>query len=171
MGREIRKVPKNWEHPKSDRGYGRGMEFTPLYDQDYLTEITEWIKNHELWLKGEHEDQKEPDGCKEKFYAEWGGDPPHVEAYRPAWTEPADHFQVYETVSEGTPVSPVFATKEEMIEYLVANGDFWDQRRGNGGWSRSAAEGFVKFESCPSLIIANGKVMTGPESCAEIVNQ
>ena len=53
---------------------------------------------------------------------------------------------MYETVSEGTPVSPVFETKAELVEYLVRHGDYWDQSRGDGGWDRKSAEGFVDKE-------------------------
>jgi hypothetical protein len=62
-------------------------------------------------------------------------------------------FQVYETVSEGTPVTPPFATKEELVDYLVANGDFWDQHRGDGGWSRENAEAFVGAGFAMSLVV------------------
>lgn len=55
--------------------------------------------------------------------------PPEREYYRSWKDEDATWFQVWETVSEGTPVTPPFATKEELIDYLVANGDFWDQKR------------------------------------------
>ena len=59
---------------------------------------------------------------------------------------------MYETVSEGTPVTPPFATKEELVNYLVEHGDFWDQHRGHGGWSRENAEHFVQAEWAPSGI-------------------
>ena len=82
-------------------------------------------------------------------------------------------WQVYETVSEGTPVTPPFETREELVEYLVANGDFWDQKRRTEGrssmpcepWPRKQAESFV-FGSgwSPSLVVANGRVMSGVEA-------
>jgi hypothetical protein len=67
-------------------------------------------------------------------------------------------WQVWETVSEGSPVTPAFSTPEELIEYLVANGDSWDQKRLDGGWERSSAEQFVKSGWAPSLITAGGHV-------------
>jgi len=121
MGREIRRVPKGWEHPKNDRG------FQPMYDEDYETAITQWIENHNLWLIGKHPDQKKyPDAAKCKYYAEWEGNAPEVEYYRPKWKdEERTCFQVYETVSKGTPVTPVFESKEKLIEHLVEHGDDW----------------------------------------------
>lgn len=37
MGREIRRVPMDWEHPKDERGY-----FIPLFDRDYESVGLEW---------------------------------------------------------------------------------------------------------------------------------
>jgi putative sterol carrier protein len=41
----------------------------------------------------------------------------------PEWTaEEATHFMMYETCSEGTPISPAFSTIEELAHYLADNG-------------------------------------------------
>lgn len=158
MGREIRRVPPNWEHPKNERGY------IPLYDESYLDAITEWIDSHQKWLKGEHKDQiGDSDMKRYKYYADWAGNPPDVDSYRPEWKEDqATWFQVYETVSEGTPVTPPFATAEELVEYLATKGDFWDQQRGDGPWSRHAAQSFcLQGGYVPSAMIVNGKFIKG----------
>lgn len=60
-------------------------------------------------------------------------------------------WQVWETVSEGSPVTPVLSTREALIEYLVQHGDAWDQKQGDGGWKRENAEAFVKNEHAMSL--------------------
>ena len=155
MGREVRRVPGDWEHPrytKDDSPYrDRIGEHRPLYDDDYESVSEKWMADFNLWRAGEHPSQ--PCGyCK--YFWEYDS-PPDEESYRSRkWTEDeATHFQAYETVSEGTPVSPAFASKKELVDYLVANGDFWDQRRGTGGWSRKAAEQFVENESAPSLMV------------------
>lgn len=64
-----------------------------------------------------------------------------------------DGWQVWETVSEGSPVTPVLPTREALIDYLVAHGDAWDQKRGEGGWKRESAEAFVKAEYAMSLVM------------------
>jgi len=142
MGREIRRVPENWEHPKNDNG-----DYQPLYDADFDSRLKEWIDGYELWKKGEHPDQHE----NMKFW-EWCGGPPNPEYYHTKFVR-AEWFQVYETVSEGTPATPPFATKEELVEYLVQHGDFWDQNRGDGGWTREAAEQFVSVGWAPSMVM------------------
>jgi hypothetical protein len=63
------------------------------------------------------------------------------------WTETeppkGDGWQVWETVSGGSPVSPVFKTAEELIEYLVEGGDYRDRKNGRQAPSREAVEAFV----------------------------
>jgi hypothetical protein len=161
MGREIRRVPKGWEHPRGERGL-----FVPLHDEDYGTAISEWIDNHQKWLRGEHEDQIADPALKSQYqyFAQWAGGPPNVAEYRQRWESEPVCYQLYENVSEGTPVSPVFETPEALIDYLVANGDFWDQQRGEGRtYSRPAAENVVHGGYAPSLVIGNGQVMHGAE--------
>ncbi len=184
MGRELRRVPPNWKHPKkNNRTWKTEMVYQPMFDEPYIDNITEWIKNHQLWLRGEHPDQKDKDWdtSKYKFYAEYDGGPPDINYYRPDWEkEEMTWYQVYETVSEGTPVSPPFEKPEELIEYLVENGDFWDQKRREEGtssmpcapWTRKQAESFVLGTGwAPSGIIANGKFMSGVEGLAELSEQ
>lgn len=185
MGREIRKVIANWEHPRRDCPHSPwsggcddakrngGKCYQPLYRRSYIEAITEWIENHNLWLKGEHPDQQ--DGTSQyKYYAQWEGNAPDVEYYSPDWKEEEKTwFQVYETVSGGTPVSPAFATREELIEYLVVHGDFWDQLRGDGGWSRAAATRFVmKTGWAPSMIYSpSAGIVSGVEGMAAIASE
>ena len=75
-------------------------------------------------------------------------------------TEPpeGEGWQVWETVSEGSPITPVFPTRDGLIDYLVEYGDKWDQKRGDGGWKRENAESFVDAEWAPSLIGTAGKL-------------
>lgn len=65
----------------------------------------------------------------------------------------ATWFQMYETVSEGTPVSPPFPSLDALEDYLVNHGDFWDQRRGSGGWRREAAKSFCADGFACSMIV------------------
>jgi hypothetical protein len=173
MGREIRRVPPNWEHPTSDcrhspwkggcgeailRGDGRCSH--PLYDRDVETAFTEWLAEFEDWKSrgmaeanskyGEKYSADEP----YRGFCEWNGSPPSVEYYRPRWTEEPSWYQLYETVSEGTPVSPPFETQEELAQYLAENGDYWYQR--------DIQEGkFDTFRSKPTIEQARSLVGTG----------
>jgi hypothetical protein len=154
MGREIRKVPADWQHPRwtEDDALRPSLigKFRPLFDEDYETAAEGWIVSFKLWCEGEHPDQ-DPDT---KYY--WEQDsPPNKESYRDRkWTqEEATHFVVYETVSEGTPVTPAFATAESLIEHLATKGCDWD----SGPWDRGSAERFVKDGWAPSGIMRPGQ--------------
>lgn len=146
----------------------------PLYDRPYSEAISEWIHEHQLWEAGQHPDQLDGSGSQYRYYAEWGGNAPSVEYYRPEWKEEEmTWWQVYETVSEGTPVTPPFETREELVEYLVANGDFWDQQRRADGetmmrcdpWPRKRAESFVFGDGwAPSIVVSNDSIMSGVEA-------
>ena len=165
MGREIRRVPPHWEHPRytaddapTERCIG---EHRQLYDEPYIPALERWIEAHRKWESGK--DKGRADSGM-RFYAEYNGNPPDVAMYRPDWGDTATWYQVYQTVGEGSPVTPPFATQDELIDYLATHGDFWDQQRGNRPWSRANAERFVKSTGhAPSLVVSNGRVMDGHE--------
>lgn len=166
MGREVRRVPANWEHPRRDCHHSPwaggcseakrsgGKCYQPLHDRSFSQEAAEWKEGLRKWESGEDKDRAEHPGME---WWEWHGDPPNREYYQPEWKpEDMTHYQVYETVSEGTPVTPHFATPEELIDYLVAHGDYWDQYRGHGGWSRQSAEQFIGRGFAMSLMVQTG---------------
>lgn len=82
-------------------------------------------------------------------------------------------WQVWETVSEGSPITPVFATSEELVNHLCTVGTVWDQKTMRETWgrdhrlpSREAAEAFVMDGWAPSMVIVDGKSYTGIESAS-----
>jgi len=123
MGREIRKVPKGWNHPKDTRG-----RYRPMFIESYELALEKWLENHRLWEIGKHPAQMEyPEETKDcRFYAEWSGNPPSVEYYNPnKWSlKEANCYQVYENVTEGTPLSPVFESLKEVESWLVDSLDY-----------------------------------------------
>ena len=161
MGREIRKVPGNWQHPRNN---GR---FVPLHDKSFDEAIREWIRDGHVWLAGwrltggDRDRVRHGEPCTWAAYAEWDGAPPDPETYRPAWTDAErTHLQLYETVSEGTPISPPLPTPEALVDWLVANPD-----PVHGGWARADAERFVAAGWAPSFIMnvseAGAEVLPG----------
>ena len=161
MGREVRKVPADWEHPKRDDG-----SYQPMYDADYETEAREWMEAAVLWSRGEHPDQN--DGCV--FYWDWSGEPPDREYHRPAWTEESrTHLQMYETTSEGSPISPVMETAEELARWLADNNasTFADMTATYEQWLAMIQRGWA-----PSAVMAvgesGGRMLSGVEATAEM---
>lgn len=168
MGREIRKVIPNWEHPREECQHSPwaggcaeakrsgGKCFQPLYDHGFELAADEWLSFNADWESGADPQRAEEEAelGHRRYSWEYNGDPPDRKYYRPNWTdEQATWFQVYETVSEGTPVTPAFATKEELVDYLVQHGDYWDQYRGQGGWGQANAEGFVGVGFAMSMVV------------------
>jgi len=192
MGREIRRVPPNWEHPQEEkfdvikRCYE--MRYKPLYGECVEDRWAQWVAEFEAWKNGglaecmgKHPDLGYSPDRPYRTFCDWYGHPPDPEYYRPSWDESeATWWQVYETVSEGTPVTPPFATQDELIDYLVENGDFWDQSRRKEGnstmgcdpWSREQAEHFVRGPGwAPSMVVTETaterKIQSGVEWSAD----
>jgi len=76
-----------------------------------------------------------------------------------AWerTDPplGDGWQVWETVSEGSPISPVFPTSDTCVEWLISE-----------GYSRDAATAFVAGGWALPMLLADGKIYQDIEACA-----
>ena len=71
-----------------------------------------------------------------------GMDPAARDAYEAWQSEPpptGEGWQLWETTSEGAPISPVFATEVEFVDYLIGE-----------GYSRGAAEEFVRRGWAPT---------------------
>jgi hypothetical protein len=134
-----------------------------MFDRDYEKTADEWIKDCILWSKGEHPDQEDSNAEETcKYFWEWDGNPPDERYYRPYKDEEATWYQVYENVSEGTPITPPFETKEELIDYLVEVGDDWSRNRGQGGYDRQLAEKFVnELRYVPTMISIGGTIYSG----------
>lgn len=78
-----------------------------------------------------------------------------------AWekTEPptGEAYQIWETVSEGSPVSPPFATPEELASWMVANDNSVTRDTGYEGWLR-----FINGPSwAPSMVSDGSKLLSG----------
>ena len=116
MGREIRKVRADWVHPMRDDGrHGH----RPLYGCSFVAAVAAWDKEHAAWQRGEKPVYAED--CV--HYEEWAGTRPVPKDYMPEWSDAErTHWQMYESTSEGTPISPVFATREECARYCADHG-------------------------------------------------
>lgn len=125
MGRQIRKVPHNWEHPKD-----AGGNLIPLMDGFNAT-IKEWDEESAQWAKGfKHRYRKDEgdtwvslEAHDEKTYEEYAGGRPVKQEYMPDWPESErTWWQMYEDCSEGTPISPPMESPECLARWLCDNG-------------------------------------------------
>src|SRR6516165_4109045 len=93
MGREVRRVPKDWQHPKKktyDYRTGREVEvYQPMYDRPFAAEMDEWYAAWKAWENGTDPDRAEHD----MPYWEWNGGPPDPLYYRPDWPNEYESLQ------------------------------------------------------------------------------
>jgi len=140
MGREVRRVPATWEHPKEDGRY------KPLLE-GYAA------------AKAEFEAKYKSEGLQAAL--DYFGQAPNQDDYMPDWTEDEKtHFQMYETCSEGTPISPVMATPEELAHWLADNGAsaFGSMTANYESWLRVCNGGYA-----PSAVVTDGVLKSGVE--------
>lgn len=155
MGRELRKVPANWEHPKKDDGH-----YQPMNDRYYLDELNEWLVGHELWLNGTHPDLRKDPSLKLKypFFAMYHGGPPNVDYYQTIKYSPEEltHIQLYETTTEGTPKSPIFKADEldKLCEYAAEHcTTFATAKATKEQWMKMLNDGLVFHQSGNAIFI------------------
>lgn len=90
------------------------------------------------------------------------------ENWKPTPPPTGEGWQVWETVSEGSPITPVFPTSEGLVDYLATYGTTWDQSRAargaaipGGPWRREAAEKFVNDGFAVSFITSDNGLFEG----------
>ena len=96
MGRAVRRVPVSWQHP-------------------YTRDEQSYLPMHETFPYNEEEIAE---GLREGWMADTL---PHYGCdVMPDWPDAErTHYQMYEDTTEGTPISPVCATPEELARWLV----------------------------------------------------
>lgn len=133
MSREVRMVPATWQHPTewgTDWRTNRPkIRFKPLFRSEYAERAAEWEEEFLHWQRGEVRnwstkgwEAKSPSALQCKSFEEWHGGRPVEADYMPSFPEgTATHLMMYETTTEGTPISPAFATPEELARWLADN--------------------------------------------------
>lgn len=138
MGVEIRLVPAYWNHPtRYERSNPRHLEFQPMRQQFYLDAAEEWLKDCIAWANKTHPeyDPAYP------YYWDYDSPSPEKAYYAPYKKEECGWFQLYETVTEGTPLSPPFLTARQLIHHLCSMGDSTGYK-----WDLYKAQEFVERE-------------------------
>lgn len=94
---------------------------------------------------------------------------PNPEHYMPVFDVPESDlgWVLYETVSEGTPVTPIFKTAEELVDHLATVGQDWDQVP----MRRASAEAIVgQGGTIGSFIGMNGQLFDSTKDADKIQN-
>lgn len=114
-----------------------------------------------VWTDDETEtpvDVRDEDHLHELATAQKATEKPKPSHYMPVFDVPEDDLGwcLYETVSEGTPVTPVFATAAELIDHLATVGQDWDQVP----LRRASAEAIVnRGGTLGSMVVVGGTVL------------
>lgn len=101
-------------------------------------------------------------------YEWWAGEcpsRPRRRDYMPDWPiEQRTHLMMYESTSEGTPISPAFATPEELARWLADNGAsaFGRDTATYEQWLAMARQGWSV-----SGVMIDGRMMSGVEFAAK----
>lgn len=163
MGREVRRVSADWKHPRT-----AAEEYIPLHD-DFNKQVQEWDIEKKMWDDGYvHDYSKGLDGdhwklrtsLSSEIFEEWNGERPIKGEYMPAWPkESRTHYQMYETCTEGTPISPVFEDPEKLARWLADTGAsaFADMTATYEQWLNT----IVRDGWAPSAVSRNGKLESG----------
>jgi hypothetical protein len=156
-------VPPNWEHPKN----ASRVYYIPLHD-GYVKAALAWEEGKVQWEKGfrlncqgdafirknaQHE---------EYSWEEWHGERPQKEDYMPDFpAEQRTHLQMYEDTSEGTPISPVCETAEELASWLADNhaSAFGNRTASYDDWIAT-----IKNGSAVSMVISSAGIQSGVEA-------
>lgn len=165
MGREVRRVPADWQHPKHWVGGLNGLEerYKPLFPGErYQPEVDEWDEACAKWKAGWRPDYCTDPESRAMCYEQWAGQRPHRDDYMPNWpAEQRTHLMMYEDTSEGTPISPAFKTPEELARWLTDNraSAFGKDTASYEAWLRVARGGWA-----PSMVAVQGiGVISGVE--------
>ena len=164
MGREVRRVPANWQHPKNSSGH-----YIPLFGRSYSEALSEWDIFEAQWEQGfcdDHNGGWEPKEALHNAmsFVDWFGRRPDEENYMPDWPEDQrTHWQMYEDTSEGTPISPVMETPEELAHWLEDNqaSAFGSMTATYDQWLSTIKRGFA----C-SAVISGGHMDSGVAALA-----
>jgi hypothetical protein len=102
LSRGVRRQPRTYDPPRRRAG-----GYQPVHDRFYVPAAREWLAGWEAWQRGEHPDQQrdDPPTCS---FEEWHGEGPDPDYHYPgeAWPAGAEMgIRMYETVTEGTPIS------------------------------------------------------------------
>ena len=151
MGRELRRVPMDFKYPLDYTWYGYFIDHisTCMVEQDEEEERCEHCKACAK-IKGVPLTEY---GCPDwdAYLAE-----PIAKLKELLAPPQGEGYQLWETTSEGSPVSPVFATLDELCEWCEPNATiFADIHASKDSWKQLLTEhdGWVAYENNGVVII------------------
>lgn len=156
MSRSVRRVPLDYQHPvewvqRFQWLPGGGSEVRPIIDFRPLHEYTDLAEH--LRYREEDPDDWETAPDPKDYMPDFSGTP-----------EDQLGWCMYETTTEGTPISPVLRTPEELAEWLAEN---HASSFGGATATREQWLSMIRAGWAPSAIIQNGTMTSGVEFVAD----
>ena len=155
MGREIKRVPLDFDWPM-------GKIWPPFMANICTKEIGYCIGKDKT-------DEEKCAACRHagrlagRLWNQWC-DCPQWEIEPPS----GEGYQLWETTSEGSPMSPVFKTPEELAQWL------FDNKASSFGHNTASYEHWLNFIKgpgwAPTAIVSNGIIMSGVEAVTEVTD-
>ena len=140
MGREVKRVPLDFDHPLGKVWYGYQITFC-----------------HEEYAEGCERCRKFAQimGIPMVEYACVPGEPcPEWKKYFKVDPPEGEGWQLWETTTEGAPVSPVFKTPEELAEWCEENATvFADIKATKKEWLEAIQGGLIAARCGPALFV------------------
>lgn len=162
---------KDWEERGAELAARTGHTWS--FNVEY--HLTCWQKElnaapevHPFYVWDEVDDAEVPvtvrdeDHLHKLLLAKHDGERPNPNHHMPVFALPEAELGwcLYETVSEGTPVTPVFATADALIDHLATVGQDWDQRP----LRRESAEQIVRTGfTFGSMVVSGGRVLNSTD--------
>jgi len=150
MGREIKRVPEGFDWPIGKIWPGKMISMCGLIEEYYK----------------KMGDKEQCDLCR-KYATLSGFNVPSYGCPDFPFTDPpkGEWYQLWETTSEGSPMSPAFETPEELAHWLE------DNKASSFGKETASYDQWLEFirESgwAPSMVICDGKIMSGVQGIIE----
>lgn len=160
MGREVRRVPPDWQHPKDKDG-----QHIPLRGtfRERREELAQWERGFVSDYRGGWE-PKEKRHMKMSAEEYFGSSDP--KDFMPDWPDEAcTHYQMYENTTEGTPISPVIPTPEALARWLADTkaSAFGNDTASYDNWLSTIHRG-----SAPSaILVGDGPLISGVEGLGD----
>lgn len=146
MGREVREVPADWQHPVKWEPGKHWPNISPYAEPKFIP-----LRDLDEWSTGEYREESIVDIMEEEGLTREEAEVQHDASVVDYGDRPRTHVQMYETVSEGVPVSPVFATRSELATWLV---EMFAMDPG-------VADRFVDAGNAPSMIVTSRGLQNG----------
>lgn len=136
---ELAKRRARYNECRDAVGLEDGESFLPCIDYSLEEAQAEWDDYWRQWQEGTYPGQAQDEDAPRDLesFEEWHGLRPterhFFSTFRPPFEEAASCWQMYEVITEGTPISPVFCDINDLFRWMITDGGL------DGKWNEEDA--------------------------------